>query len=65
MRERENKMLDIIFMFLGFTAAIGAHSISEESGGFLLYGLPKENYFCLLSLVIFVMHVILSVQILR
>ena len=29
-RERENKLLEIIFMFFSFTAAIGAHSISEE-----------------------------------
>ena len=33
-RERENKLLEIIFMFLGFTTAIGAHSISEEVVGF-------------------------------
>ena len=33
-RERENKLLEIIFMFLGFTAAIGAHSIFEEVVGF-------------------------------
>ena len=31
-RERED--VEIIFMFLGFTAAIGAHSISEEVAGF-------------------------------
>ena len=57
-------MLDIIFMFLGFTTTIGAHSIFEEVAGFLLYGLPKENSLCLLSLVIFVVHVILSDKIL-
>ena len=33
-RERENKLLEIIFMFLGLTTAIGAHSISEEVVGF-------------------------------
>ena len=33
-RERENKLLEIIFMFLGFTADIGAHSISEEVAWF-------------------------------
>ena len=32
--------------------------------GFLLYGFPEENYLCLLSLVIFVVHVILSYNIL-
>ena len=30
--------------------------------GFLLYGFPEENYFCLLSLVFIVVHVILSVK---
>ena len=53
-------------MFLGFTSAIGAHSISEEVVGFLLYGFPKENSLCLLSLVLclcfIVVHVILSVK---
>ena len=32
--------------------------------GFLLYGLPEENFLCLLSLVIIVVHVILLVKIL-
>ena len=30
--------------------------------GFLLYGFPEENSLCLLSLVFFVVHVILSVK---
>ena len=34
MREREIEAVEIIFMFSGFTAAIGAHSISEEVAGF-------------------------------
>ena len=51
-------------MFLGFTFAIGAHSISEEVVGFPLYGFPEENSLCLLSLVIIVVHVILSDKIL-
>ena len=33
-REREREAVEIIFMFLGFTTAIGAHSISEEVAGF-------------------------------
>ena len=33
--------------------------------GFILYGFPKENSLCLLSLVIIDVHVILSVKILR
>ena len=32
--KRERTAMEIIFMFLGFTAAIGAHSISEEVAGF-------------------------------
>ena len=51
-------------MFWGFTFAIGAHSISEEVVGFLLYGFPKEKYFCLLSLVIIIVHFILLDKIL-
>ena len=39
-------------MFLGFTTAIGAHSISKEVAGFFLYGFPKDKYLCILSLVI-------------
>ena len=34
MREREIEAVEIIFMFLGFIAAIGSHSISEEVAGF-------------------------------
>ena len=32
--ERETEAMEIIFMFSGFTAAIGAHSIFEEVAGF-------------------------------
>ena len=39
-------------MSLGFTTAIGAHSISEEVAGFFLYGFPEDKYLCLLSVVI-------------
>ena len=51
-------------MFFGFTFAIGAHSISEEVERFFIYGFSEENSLCLLSLVIIVVHVILSVTIL-
>ena len=37
---------------LGFTVAIGAHSISEEVAGFFLYGFSEDKSLCLLSLVI-------------
>ena len=64
-RERDNYCQKIISMFLGFTFAIGAHSISKEFGGFSPYGFPKENSLCLLYLVFIVAHVILSYKILR
>ena len=51
-------------MFSRFIFAIGAHSISEELRSFLLYGFPEENDLCLLSLVIIVVHIILSDKIL-
>ena len=51
-------------MFSGFTATIGAHSISDEVAGFLLYGFPKENSLCLLSVLFIVVHFILSDKIL-
>ena len=61
--ERE-QLPKIIFVFLGFTFAIGAHSISEEFAGFSTLWFPRENSLCILSLVIIVVHVILSVNIL-
>ena len=65
MRERE-QLSEIIFVFLGFTFAIGAHSIFlRKLRGFLLYDFLKENSLCLLSLVIIFVHVILSDKILR
>ena len=48
-RERENKLLEIIFIFLGFTAAIGAHFISEEVAGFSPLWFPRGKF--LVSLV--------------
>ena len=51
-------------MFSGFTATIGAHSISKEFVGFFLYGFLEENSLCLLSLVFIVVHVIISDKIL-
>ena len=62
--ERENKLLEIIFLSLGFTAAIGAHSISEEVVGFSPLWFPQGKSVCLLSLVIINVHVILSDKIL-
>ena len=47
-RERE-QLLEIIFLSLGFTAAISAHSISKEVVGFSPLWFPQGNYLCLLS----------------
>ena len=45
-------MLEIILLSLGFTAAIGVHSISKQVAGFSPLWFPREKYLCLLSLVI-------------
>ena len=44
-RERESEAAEIIFMFLGFTAAISAHSISEEVVGFSPLWFPPGKFF--------------------
>ena len=62
-RERE-KLSKIIFILLAFTFATGAHSISEEVAGFSPFWFPQGKSLCLLSLVIIVVHVILSNKIL-
>ena len=43
--EREGEYVDIIFMFSGFTTAIGAHSISEEVAGFSPLWFPRGKFF--------------------
>ena len=63
--ERENSCWRSSFLSLGFTAAIGAHSISEEVAGFYPLWFPRGNYLCLSSLVFIVVHVILSDKILK
>ena len=52
-------------MFLGFNFAFGADSIFEEVAGFSPLWFPKEFFLCFLCLVFIVVHVILSVKILR
>ena len=47
-----DQLLEIIFMFLGFTFATSAHSISKEVAGFSPLWFPQGKYLCLLSLVI-------------
>ena len=49
---RERIAVEIIFLSLGFTVAIGAHSISEEVAGFSPLWFSRGNYLCLLSLMI-------------
>ena len=44
-RKREREVVEIIFMFSGFTAAIGAHSISEEVAGFSPLWFPRGKFF--------------------
>ena len=60
-----DQLSEIIFMFLGFTFSIGAQSISEEVAGFSPLWFPRGKYLCLLSLMIIVVHVIVSNKILR
>ena len=50
-RERENDCWRSSFLSLGFTAAIGAHSISEEVAGISPLWFPRGKSLCLLSLV--------------
>ena len=50
--DRERKTVEIIFMFSGFTATIGAHSISEEVVGFSPLWFPQGKFF--VSLVSFI-----------
>ena len=59
--ERE-QLSKIIFVFLGFNFSIGSHSISEEVAGFSPLWFPQGKIFA--SLVIIVVHVILSDKIL-
>ena len=53
----------MLSLSLGFTAAIGALSISEEVAGFSPSWFPRGKL--IVSLVIIVVHVILSDKILR
>ena len=62
--ERE-QMSEIIFVLLGFTFALMLILSLRNLRGFLLYGFTEEKSLCLLSLVIIVVHIILSDKILR
>ena len=60
-RERDNCCQKIIFMFLGFTFATSAHSISEEVVGFSPLWFPQGKFFVsLFSCSFIAVHVMLS-----
>ena len=40
-----DQLLEVIFMFLGFTFATDAHSISEENAGFSPLWFPRGKFF--------------------
>ena len=44
-RERESNCWRSSFLSLGFTAAIGTHSISEEAAGFSPLWFPQGKFF--------------------
>ena len=64
-REREqlwrSSFLSLGFLLLPLVLILSLRKLR----GFLLYGFPEENSMCRLSLVIIVMHLILSDNILR
>ena len=62
--ERDNSYWMSSFLYLGFTAAIGANSISEEVVGFSPLWFSQRKSLRLFSLMIIVVHVILSDKIL-
>ena len=62
-RERD-QMLEIIFMFSGFTFATGAHSIFEEVARFYPLWFPQGKLFVSLVSFDYCVHVILSNNIL-
>ena len=62
--ERENNYGDHIFYLWVLLLPLVLILSMRKLQGFLLYGFPKENSLCLLSLVIIDVHVILSDKIL-
>ena len=58
--ERETEDVEIIFMFLGFTASIGAHSISKEVVGFSPLWFPRGKFFVSLVFCILLMYMLFS-----
>ena len=64
-RERENNCGDHLFYLWVLLLPLVLILSLRKLQGFLLYGFPEENSLSLESLVIFVVHVILSDKILR
>ena len=62
-RERKNNGDHIFYLWVLLLLLVLILSL-RKLWGFLLYGFPEENLLSLLSLVIFVVHVILSDNIL-
>ena len=60
MREREREAVETIFIFSGFTDAIGAHYIFEEVAGFSPLWFPRGKTLCSFSLVFDCCVVLLS-----
>ena len=66
LREREIEAVEIIFMFSGFTIAIGAHSISEEVTRFYPLWFPRVKLFAsLVSCVLLLCMLFSQLKILR
>ena len=63
MRKRE-QLSEVVFVLLGFTFSIGAHSISEEVAGFSPLWFPQGKLFVSLVSCDYCLHVILLDKIL-
>ena len=60
--ERETEVVEIIFIFSGFTTTIGAHSIYEEVVGFSPLWFPRGKFFVSLVSCVIAVHVIILVK---
>ena len=61
-RERERRCGDHLYVFWVLLLPLVLILSLRKLRGFFLYGFPKENSLCLLSLVFIVVHIILSVK---
>ena len=59
-RERETEDVEIIFILLGFTIAIGAHSISKEDAGFSPLWFPQGKFFVSLVSCVLLLYMLFS-----